>query len=117
LEEIFSLADRVQAYQYKPKNAISSIMNYPKAGAQITYGGSLIESINSLSPTGQWGYQNNWQNNIITAKNWLTSGGKTRMDVLNFTMHHSLSPLVSDEVLKKEIQAKSRSYRLTESNF
>ena len=105
LEEIFSLADRVQAYQYKPKNAISSIMNFPKAGAQITYGGSLIESINSLAPTGQWGYQNNWQNNIITAKNWLTSGGKTRMDVVNFTMHHSLSPLVSDEVLKKEIQA------------
>jgi hypothetical protein len=105
LEEIFSLPDRVQAYQFKPKNAVNSIMGFPKAGAQITYGGSLMESINSLAPTGQWGYQSNWASNIVTAKNWLTSGGKTRMDVVNFTMHHTLSPLVSDEVLKKEIQA------------
>lgn len=105
LEEIFSLPDRVQAYQYKCKNAVSSIMGFPKAGAQITYGGSLLESINSLATTNQWGYQNNWQNNIITAKNWLTSGNQTRLDVVNFTMHHSLSPLISEEVLKKEMEA------------
>jgi Starch-binding module 26/Chitobiase/beta-hexosaminidase C-terminal domain/Glycosyl hydrolase family 57/Secretion system C-terminal sorting domain len=105
LEEIFSLPDRVSAYQFKTKNAVSSISQYPKAGAQITYGGSLLESINSLATTGQWGYQPNWASNIITAKSWMTSGGKPRMDVVNFTMHHSLSPLISDEVLKKEIQA------------
>ncbi|WP_310556588.1 starch-binding protein [Flavobacterium sp.] len=105
LEEIFSLADRVNAYQFKGKNAVNSIRQFPKAGAQITYGGSLLESINSIATTGQWGYQPNWASNIITAKSWLTSGGKTRMDLVNFTMHHSLSPLLSDEVLKKEIQA------------
>lgn len=105
LEEIFSLPDRVQAYQFKANSAINSIRSFPKAGAQVTYGGSLLESINSLAPTGQWGYQNGWQNNIITAKNWLTSGGKPRLDLVNFTMHHTLSPLVSDMVLKKEIQA------------
>ena len=105
LEEIFSLADRVNAYQFKAKNAVNSIRQFPKAGAQITYGGSLLESINSLAPSGQWGYQPNWASNILTAKNWLTSGGKTRLDLVNFTMHHSLSPLLSDEVLKKEIQA------------
>lgn len=105
LEQIFSLPDRVQAYQYKPKNAVQSIMGYPKAGAQITYGGSLLESINSLAPTGQWGYQPNWKTNIITAKSWMTSGNQPRFDIVNFTMHHTLSPLVSDQVLKKEIQA------------
>jgi Starch-binding module 26/Secretion system C-terminal sorting domain/Glycosyl hydrolase family 57/Chitobiase/beta-hexosaminidase C-terminal domain len=105
LEEIFSLPDRVSAYQFKTKNAVNSIRQFPKAGAQITYGGSLLESINSLAPSGQWGYQPNWASNITTAKSWLTSGGNTRMDVVNFTMHHSLSPLLSDEVLKKEIQA------------
>ena len=105
LEEIFSLADRVNAYQYKARSAVNSIRQFPKAGAQITYGGSLLESINSLAPSGQWGYQPNWTSNVITAKNWLTSGGKTRLDVVNFTMHHSLSPLISEEVLKKEIQA------------
>jgi hypothetical protein len=39
LEQIFSLPDRVNAYQYQPKNAVQSISLYPKAGAQITYGG------------------------------------------------------------------------------
>lgn len=105
LEEIFSLADRVQAYQFKPKTTVSSILSYSKAGAQVTYGGSLLESINSLAPSGQWGYQSNWASNITTAKNWQTSGGNPRLDVVNFTMHHALSPLVSDLVLKKEIEA------------
>lgn len=105
LEEIFGLADRVNAYQYQPKNAIQSIMAHAKAGAQVTYGGSLIENINSLGAANQWGYSADWKNNINTAHNWQTSGGKPRLDLMGFTMHHTLSPLVSDEVLKKEIQA------------
>jgi hypothetical protein len=105
LNEIFSMPDRVNAYQYRPKSAVQSIMNNPKAGAQMTYGGSLIENINSLGAAYQWGYSPNWKNDVNTAHNWQTSGGKPRLDVMGFTMHHTLSPLASDEVLKKEIQA------------
>ncbi len=105
LEEIFGLPDRVNAYQYQPKNAVQSIMGNAKAGAQMTYGGSLIENLNSLGASNQWGYSNGWKNDVNTAHAWQTSGGKTRLDVMGFTMHHTLSPLVSDEVLKKEIQA------------
>jgi len=105
LEEIFGLPDRVNAYQFQPKNAVQSIMGYPKAGAQMTYGGSLIENLNSLGVANQWGYSSGWKNDVNTAHSWLTSGGKPRLDVMGFTMHHTLSPLVSDEVLKKEIQA------------
>lgn len=105
LSEIFGLADRVNAYQYQPKNAVGSISSLPKAGAQMTYGGSLIENINSLGAANQWGYSSGWKNDVNTAHSWLTSGGKPRLDVMGFTMHHTLSPLASDEVLKKEIQA------------
>lgn len=116
LVEIFSLADRVNAYQFQPKNAIQSIMGNPKAGAQVTYGGSLIENINSLGAANQWGYSPSWKNNVNTAHAWQTSGGKPRLDLMGFTMHHTLSPLASDEVLKKEIQA-HRFYQTQEFGY
>jgi hypothetical protein len=61
----------------------------------------LIENINSLAAANQWGHVQNWKNNVNTAHSWLTSGGKPRLNLLGFTMHHTLSPLASDEVLKK----------------
>jgi hypothetical protein len=105
LNEIFGSADRVNAYQFAPRNAVQSISRFPKAGAQITYGGSLMENINSLAAANKWGYIPSWKNNINTAHSWVTSGGKSRLDLMGFTMHHTLSPLASDEVLKKEIEA------------
>lgn len=105
LEEIFGTGDRVAAYQFAPKNAINSIRDLAKAGAQITYGGSLMENVNELAQANQWGYSNSWTQNIKDAKAWKTSGGYSRMEVVSFTMHHALSPLLSDEALKKEIKA------------
>ena len=60
LVEIFSTGDRVAAYQFAPKNAISSIADLPKAGAQITYGGSLMENVQELAQANQWGYSTSW---------------------------------------------------------
>ena len=105
LEEIFGTGDRVAAYQFAPKNAINSIRDLAKAGAQITYGGSLLENVNELAQANQWGYSNSWIQNIKDAKSWKTSGGFPRMEMVSFTMHHALSPLLSDEALKKEIKA------------
>lgn len=102
---IFSTGDRVAAYQHAPKDAISSIKDLPESGAQITYGGSLMENINELAQASQWGYSPSWTQNIKDAKGWKTSGGFPRMEVVSFTMHHALSPLMSDEALKKEIKA------------
>jgi len=104
LEEIFGKADRVNAYQWETKNAINSIKQHSNAGAQVNYGACLIENMNSLAEKNALGYVNNWQNNIIEAQNWKTSGGFPRMDITGFSWHHVLSPLVSDRVLKKEIQ-------------
>lgn len=105
LEEIFGTGDRVAAYQFAPKNAVNSIKDLPEAGAQLTYGGSLMENVNELALANQWGYSSSWKQNIKDAKAWKTSGGFPRMEVVSFTMHHALSPLLSDEALKKEIQA------------
>ena len=105
LVEIFGIGDRVAAYQFAPRNAINSIRDLPKAGAQITYGGSLLENVNQLAQANQWGYSNSWIQNIKEAKSWKTSGGFPRMEMVSFTMHHSLSPLLSDEALLKEIKA------------
>lgn len=105
LQEIFSAGDRVAAYQFAPKNAINAIKDLPEAGAQITYGGSLMENVNELAQANQWGYSSSWIQNIKNAKSWKTSGGFPRMEVVSFTMHHALSPLLSDEALKKEIKA------------
>ena len=104
LQEIFGKADRVNAYQWETKNSINSIRHHANAGAQVNYGACLIENMNSLAANNAWGYSQNWQNNIKEAQNWKTSGGFPRMDVTGFSWHHVLSPLVSDRVLRKEIQ-------------
>jgi hypothetical protein len=84
---------------------VQNLLGYPEAGAQVNYSGCLIENVNSLANANQWGYFPGWENNFITARGWNTVGGKPRMDLTGFTYHHALSPLVSHEVLRKQIRA------------
>ncbi len=104
LQNIFSKPDRVNVYQWGTRNSINSILSHPEAGAQVNYGACLIENIQSLAEHNAWGYTPNWTSSVIEAQNWQTSGGFPRMDITGFTWHHTLSPLVSDRVLRKEIQ-------------
>ncbi|NVO21591.1 MAG: hypothetical protein HXX13_17955 [Bacteroidetes bacterium] len=105
LQEIFGNDDRKAVYQYRAKDAVQSLLGLPEAGAQVSYSGCLMENVKSLADAGQWGYSQGWQNNFITARNWTTSAGKPRMDMVGFSMDHALSPLVSDKVLRRQIQA------------
>lgn len=105
IQEIFSNEDRKAIYQYRAKDAVQSLLGLPEAGAQVNYSGCLMENVNSLADAGQWGYFSDWQNNFITARNWTTSGGKPRMDITAFTKDHALSPLLSDKMLRRQIQA------------
>ena len=113
LEEIFNKDDRKAVYQYRTKDAIQSLLGLPDAGAQISYSGCLIENINSLANAGQWGYSSGWKNNFVTARNWQTSGGNPRMDIVGFTMHHAISPLLSERVFRKQLQAYKYIYEQT----
>ena len=103
LQEIFSKADRVNAYQWEPKNAINSIIGIPDAGAQLSISAGLLENIQSLGSKNQWGYGSGWMNGYKEVINKKTSGGFPRLDVVSFTYDHALSPLVSERTLKKQI--------------
>ncbi|NOX46518.1 MAG: hypothetical protein GXO89_06020 [Chlorobi bacterium] len=113
LEEIFNKDDRKAVYQYRAKDAVQSLLGLADAGAQVSYSGCLIENINSLANANQWGYSPGWQNNFVTARNWQTSGGNPRMDIVGFTMQHALSPLLSDRVFRKQLQAYRQIYTQT----
>ena len=105
LHEIFSKADRVQAYQFTPRNAVNSIRTLPDAGAQLSISAGLLENLQSLGIKNQWGYSATWMNPYKEAIAWKTSGNFPRLDVVNFTYDHALSPLVSERTLKKQIKA------------
>jgi hypothetical protein len=112
LSTIFGLADRVAAYQTRPHDALSSILGRPDAGAQVSYSGALMENVQSLGAAGQLGYAGNWNTYNQQARGWTTSGGKPRLDLVNFTYHHALAPLLSDETLEMELRIHKRQMEL-----
>ncbi len=112
LSTIFGLSDRVAAYQYRSRDTINSLLGYPNAGAQVSYSGALMENIQSLGASGQLGYAGNWNSFNQQARGWSTSSGKPRLDLVNFTYHHALAPLLSDETLEMELRIHRRQMEL-----
>lgn len=110
LSEIFGLADRVAAYQYRPRDAINDIRYLSEAGAQVSFSGGLIENLTSLGNANQLGYSPTWYGAAREARAWSTAGGKPRMDIVNFPFHHPLLPLVDENTVRKEIQLYKRVY-------
>jgi hypothetical protein len=114
LRDIFGLADRQAVYQYRTKDSLNAFrFSAPEAGVQITYSGGLIHNITSLGNANQLGYGPGWANDIRTARSWQTStasNNKPRMDVVLFSFHHALLPLVDDDAVRKEIQLYKRIY-------
>ena len=108
LTTVFDLQDRIHAYQEEPKGTLSSIGSHTNSGAQVNMSGALMENIQSLGAAGQFGYTGNWYQNNQTARGWTTTGGKPRMDLVNFTYHHSLAPLLSEATLLMELQIHRR---------
>jgi hypothetical protein len=105
LRDIFSLADRVAAYQYRCRDSINAMRGYPEAGAQISYSGGLIENIQSLGSAGQLGYGPNWFSWLREARGWTTMGtAASRCDLVLFPFHHPLLPLCDESAVRKEIR-------------
>lgn len=73
---IFNKDDRVHDYQNYPKDAISSVLDLPDAGAQMSFASALIENVKSLADAGWNGgrYAPNWYADYRTARSWTTSG-------------------------------------------
>ncbi|MCB9474143.1 MAG: hypothetical protein H6678_10055 [Candidatus Delongbacteria bacterium] len=101
--QIFSLADRQAAYQYRIKDSIA-LMSGTDSGAQVSYSGSLAENVASLGSHSSYGYGPLWAQNNRIARNWTTSGGLPRLDLVIFPYHHSLAPLIDENALRMEIR-------------
>lgn len=111
ISQIFSLDDRKAAYQYRPRDSVQTILGQPDAGVQVNYSGALIENVNSLAGR-LGGYSAGWQGSFSQARQWTTSGGKPRMDMVNFTYHHALAPLHSAKTLEMELRLHQRQMEL-----
>ncbi len=103
LTDIFGLDDRKSAYQQGPRNSLASVDS--RGGFGVSYSGSLIDNVRQLGGGGHLGYGGNWNAGYREARGWTTPAGSTRMDMLGFTYHHSLGPLLPKSVFRKEIQA------------
>jgi hypothetical protein len=103
---IFNKDDRVADYQYYPHDAIQSCLDVPDMGAQVSFSGCLIENVSSLAEAGWNGgrYAPDWYSDYIEARNWSTSGGNPRLDLVAFTYHHAIAPLLDENTFRKEIQ-------------
>lgn len=101
LEQIFGLNDRIASYQFRPRNALTQIDN--SAGFALSYSGSLIDNIRNLA-ANSWNYGSNWNAGNTEARSWTTPAGSPRLDLVGFSYHHSLNPLLPKEVMRKELR-------------
>jgi hypothetical protein len=102
LTDIFSLDDRRNSYQSRPRDALSGIDS--AGGFVMSYSGSLIDNVRNLGGAGQLGYSGTWYDGNREASSWMTPSGSRRLDLVGFTYHHSLAPLLPKSVFRKELQ-------------
>jgi len=102
LVAIFGVDDRRKSYQDGPRSSLAMVQQ--NGGYAMSYSGSLIDNVNNLGEANANGYGGGWWNGNRTASSWATPGGSPRLDLVGFTYHHSLGPLLPKEVYRKEIQ-------------
>ncbi|NNM30665.1 MAG: hypothetical protein HKO57_14180, partial [Akkermansiaceae bacterium] len=102
-DDVFSKADRINAYQHGMRDSINTIRGHANAGVSISYSGALQENIGSLGRASYGGYYPAWNQPTAEARGWTTSTGHPRADLVGMTYHHSFSPLLPESVLRKEI--------------
>ena len=112
LSTVFGAGDRVAAYQGGPSATVNGLRGYLNAGAQVNMSGALMENVQSLAVAGQLGYGAGWNSGNTAARTWTTSNGKPRMDMVNFTYHHAMAPLISDETLEMELRIHQRQMQI-----
>ncbi len=103
--DIFNKDDRVADYQWYPRDAVSSVLDLPDAGAQVSFAGSLMENIFSLGDNSWNGsrYASDWFAPYRQAMNWTTSTGERRLDPVLVGFHHAIGPLLDENALTMEL--------------
>jgi hypothetical protein len=112
--DIFNKDDRVHDYQDYPRAAVSSVLDIPDAGAQVSFAAALIENVKSLADAGWNGhrYATSWYNDYRTARSWTTSGGRSRMPQVLVSAHHPIAPLMDENALRREIQVQKAAHKV-----
>src|SRR5207245_5244316 len=95
----FSVIDvhnqRFGPYTTWPRDAIQAGLGLANLGAQVSFSGSLMENLNNLQAAGvNGGMWNNWQSAYIQARQWTTSQGNPRLDLVGFGYDHPLMALL-----------------------
>lgn len=102
---IFDKDDRVGDYQVYPMDAVSSISDLPEAGAQVSFAGALMENLFSLGNAGWNGgrYATDWYASYRTARGWLNTAGRPRLEPVLVGFHHAIGPLLDESALRMEL--------------
>ncbi len=102
---IFNSDDRVGDYQWYPKDAVSSILDLPEAGAQVSFAGALMENLFSLGDAGWNGgrYAADWYSHYRTARGWTNNAGRPRLEPVLVGFHHAIGPLLDENALRMEL--------------
>ncbi len=108
LTDIFGLDDRKSAYQGRPRDSLQSFGS--AGGFALSYSGSLIDNVRQLGGGGHLGYGGDWASGNRQARGWFTPSGSRRLDLVGFTYHHSLAPLLPKSVFRKELQIFKQAY-------
>jgi hypothetical protein len=102
---IFDTDDRVAAYQWSPRDAVQMLLDLPEAGAQVSYGGALVENVTSLAQAGWNGgrYAPDWYAPYRQARGWTTSAGEPRLEPVQVGAHHAISPLMDADAVAMDL--------------
>ncbi|WP_405110138.1 carbohydrate binding domain-containing protein [Paenibacillus sp. FSL K6-1217] len=80
--------------------------SHPQAQMHVTMSGSVVNNVNSIIQQGNVSGYNNpawgtpWKNAVTQLK---TAGGDNRLDLIHFSGHHSMGPLVGNDYLLKDM--------------
>lgn len=107
LVSYYSHNAKTGAYLTWPWSVASSLkQNYPQGQMQVTMSGALVNNINDLVTHGgiaaysnpAWGTP--WKSAYDTLR---SSNGKRTLDLIHFTGHHSMGPLVGNDYMLKDL--------------
>jgi hypothetical protein len=103
---IFDKADRVAAYQWAPRDALASVLDLPRAGAQVSFAGALVENVSSLAGGGWNGgtYAPAWSHWTREAMGWTDDSGFPRLDAVLVGAHHAINPLLDENAFRMELR-------------
>ncbi|MEO1495727.1 MAG: hypothetical protein AAFV43_01115 [Planctomycetota bacterium] len=84
-------------YTSWPNDAIKRGQSLPHLGAQVSFSGSLVENLNTLGWT-------DWESSYRQGVRNGTALGNPRLDMVGFSYHHALMPLLDERDMRMQIK-------------